>query len=283
VALKPQGNNLVAGTALAIAQIQSPGFVTAVSGWIIRQDGSAEFNNVTIRGGVVIGGTSLTYNGAPAAGNLVSSVSGTGGTDTFGNLYLAGTTGYTSIGGTYFAAQLGGTATSAAVNLYSAASYGGPWTQYGSLSAQANGLLTINAANAIDLTKPMKEALVAAQPGSLTFAAETWHAMPALNTHFSNGSPAPAYKLNIDNTVSFAGDVTVTTGTTSGTVVTLPTSFYFPITTKKFAVPISAGTPATAANVQVTVDTSGNIILSAGPTGAGYSFALDVVRYPIDY
>jgi hypothetical protein len=112
---------------------------------------------------------------------------------------------------------------------------------------------------------------------------ETWHAMPAFNTHFSHGSPAPAFKLYPDDTVSFAGEVTVASGTTSGTVVTLPNAPYFPASVKKFPVAISAGTPAGAANVQVTVDTSGNIILSAGPTGAGYNFVLDGIRYPLDY
>jgi hypothetical protein len=112
---------------------------------------------------------------------------------------------------------------------------------------------------------------------------ETWHTMPAFNTHFSHGSPAPAYKLYPDGTVSFAGEVTVASGTVSGTVVTLPNAPYFPASTKKFPVAISAGTPATTADVQVTVDASGNIILSAGPTGAGYNFVLDGIRYPLDY
>jgi hypothetical protein len=120
------------------------------------------------------------------------------------------------------------------------------------------------------------------QPGSSPSVPETWHAMGAFNANFSHGSPAPAYKLYADNTVGLAGLVSVVSGTTSGTVITLPTA-YFPISTKKWAVPISAGTPASTANVQVTVNTSGQIILSAGPTGAAYSFALDTIRYPLDY
>jgi hypothetical protein len=119
--------------------------------------------------------------------------------------------------------------------------------------------------------------------GRIVVAGETWHAMGAFNANFSHGVPAPAYKLNADATVSLAGAVSVVSGTTSGTVITLPTSTYFPISTKKWAVPISAGTPAAAANVQVTINTSGQIILSAGPTGAAYSFNLDCIRYPLDY
>lgn len=120
------------------------------------------------------------------------------------------------------------------------------------------------------------------QPSSSPTVVETWHTMGAFNANFSHGSPVPAYKLNADDTVSLAGLVTVASGTTSGTVVTLP-SGYIPISTKKWPVPISAGTPAATANVQITINTSGNIILSAGPTGAGYSFALDTIRFPLDY
>lgn len=35
---------------LTYLQIQSPDYVAGISGWIIRKDGSAEFNNLTIRG-----------------------------------------------------------------------------------------------------------------------------------------------------------------------------------------------------------------------------------------
>lgn len=123
----------------------------------------------------------------------------------------------------------------------------------------------------------------AIQPGSSPTLVETWHTFPAFNVNFSHGSPVPAYKLNADNTVSLAGIVNVTSGTTSGTVVTIPTAAYIPISTKKWAVPISAGAPAGAANVQVTINNTGAIILSAGPTGAAYNFALDTIRYPLDY
>lgn len=43
-------NPIVGGTALRIPAIQSPNFATGVDGWIIRIDGSAEFNNLVLRG-----------------------------------------------------------------------------------------------------------------------------------------------------------------------------------------------------------------------------------------
>jgi len=112
---------------------------------------------------------------------------------------------------------------------------------------------------------------------------ETWHTMPGFVTDYSHGSPAPSYKLNADNTVSFAGEVSVASGSAGAKFVTLPSSAYFPISAKKFAVPISAGTPPTGGNPQVTIDTSGGITFSAPPTGAAFTFALDVCRYPLDY
>jgi hypothetical protein len=83
-------NPIVGGTALRIPAIQSPDFQAGSAGWIIRIDGSAEFNNVIIRGGVIVSGTSLYYNGTPAAGNLFMSISAAAGTDSFGNAYVKG-------------------------------------------------------------------------------------------------------------------------------------------------------------------------------------------------
>jgi hypothetical protein len=63
-----------------------------VSGWSINKNGSAEFNNVTIRNGTVIGGVFLQYSSAiPALGNLVLAFAPMGaGTDSVGNNYPAG-------------------------------------------------------------------------------------------------------------------------------------------------------------------------------------------------
>lgn len=52
--LSPPGegfaNPVVAGTALIIPAINSPNFVVDTTGWSINQDGSAEFDNITLRG-----------------------------------------------------------------------------------------------------------------------------------------------------------------------------------------------------------------------------------------
>lgn len=81
--------------------IRSPNFVSGVSGWAVFKDGSAEFNNATFRGTVVISSATqsiLIYNGTPAAGNLIFSIAPVGGTDAYGNSYLQGAAGYTNQG-----------------------------------------------------------------------------------------------------------------------------------------------------------------------------------------
>lgn len=53
--MKPQDDAITGGTVLRIAAVQSPNFAAGVSGWIVRQDGSAEFNTGTFRGSIEVG------------------------------------------------------------------------------------------------------------------------------------------------------------------------------------------------------------------------------------
>lgn len=84
--------------ALVRPAIKSPNFVTGVSGWTIDRDGSAEFNNLSIRGTfngtdfVINAAGAFFYSGAPATGNLIASIASVDGTDAHGNPYLAGVT-----------------------------------------------------------------------------------------------------------------------------------------------------------------------------------------------
>lgn len=50
-------NQPVAGTTLVYPAIQSPNYVAGSTGWTINQDGSAEFNNITARGNLIVGPT----------------------------------------------------------------------------------------------------------------------------------------------------------------------------------------------------------------------------------
>jgi hypothetical protein len=94
------GDPVVGSTILRRPAVQSPNFTTGVSGWTINADGSAEFNNLTIRGTFdgtdfeVSANGAFFYSAAPAAGNLAYSITTAAGTDSFGNHYLSGATSY---------------------------------------------------------------------------------------------------------------------------------------------------------------------------------------------
>lgn len=93
----PFNDPVVGGQGALIRQwIKSPDYVPGVSGWQIARDGSAEFNNLVIRGTFfglnfeINQSGAFFYSGVPAAGNLVMSFAQTGGSDSFGNPYDAG-------------------------------------------------------------------------------------------------------------------------------------------------------------------------------------------------
>ena len=135
-------NPVVGGTVLRRAAIQSPNFVSGSTGWTVRQDGSAEFNNVVIRNGQIVSGTALYYSAAPAAGNLVASIAAAAGTDAFGNSYLAGVVAYNP--GSGLAQELGPNSFNL---LTGAAGGGGPWTIHGFIDL-VGGNLVIGGASA---------------------------------------------------------------------------------------------------------------------------------------
>lgn len=80
------------GGSLVYPSIHSPNFLTGVRGWSINKNGSAEFNNLTVRNGTFLSGIFLMYSSAiPAKGNLVVAFAPqAGGTDAVGNVYPQG-------------------------------------------------------------------------------------------------------------------------------------------------------------------------------------------------
>lgn len=50
-------NSVVGGITLVRPAIRSPNYVAASTGWTINADGTAEFNNVTVRGNLIVGPT----------------------------------------------------------------------------------------------------------------------------------------------------------------------------------------------------------------------------------
>lgn len=136
------GNPVVGSTILRRPAIQSPNFVTGTSGWTVNADGSAEFNNLTIRG--TFQGTDFTintsgaffYSGAPATGNLIASISPAAGTDGFGNHYVDGQASYDLVNG------LATSVTGGLVQFYTGSLAAG-WTTAGSVQGDAAGDLLL--------------------------------------------------------------------------------------------------------------------------------------------
>lgn len=80
---------IVAGTTLVIPDINSPNFVSGVSGWSVNKDGTAQFNQLTLIVSVS-GAAVLIYSGTAQLGSLIGSWAGTAGTDAYGNAYPQG-------------------------------------------------------------------------------------------------------------------------------------------------------------------------------------------------
>jgi hypothetical protein len=65
---------IVGGQYLRRASIRSPNYITGVSGWTINQDGTAEFNNTTIRGSLLVIGTDGSQVSVEVPGTGVASI-----------------------------------------------------------------------------------------------------------------------------------------------------------------------------------------------------------------
>lgn len=111
--------------------IRSPNYVPSTTGWSINKDGSADFANLTLRGTfsgnnyVINNNGEFWYSGTPALGNLIFSNTNNAGTDSFGNAYLQGVTGYQIAPSPNQAVQIN----VGSLSWYQATGPGGPWSQ----------------------------------------------------------------------------------------------------------------------------------------------------------
>jgi hypothetical protein len=254
------------GGALVYPSIHSPNFLTGISGWTVKKDGSAEFDNLTIRG--TFNGTDFIlnnagmffYSSAPAAGNLIASIAAVNGTDGFGNIYFGGG----------FCAYSGNTAGS----VYSLMKSGNLFMGLVS-DAGAGSIGSINA-----LTSPSQMQLASPAPFAVTddivlatgqylFAAtdsqgrtkETWHAMP-LAAQWANagaGFTQCQYRLvgSPPKLVEIIGTPTFTANGTTGLISGAAVSTALPAAYR----PANLGGPVTMA---ITGGTGSTI--SAGKT-----------------
>jgi hypothetical protein len=277
---------IVGGTVLRIPAIQSPGFVAGASGWIIRIDGSAEFNNLNVRGTftgnnyVINTLGEFFYSGTPAAGNLVQSITNAAGADDgHGNAFLAGVTTYTNIGGTFFAVNV----TQNQVSFYISPAAAGPYSKQADVRLTGSagaGVLALDATGQIAITAPVD---LSGQPSpnmsalAFPWVLDIWHPMALLGgttagTDINGTAYPPSYTLGPDGNLHLRGVVTAPGGLPSGTTfATILNPDYLPTTNVPVAL-ISNGTHGTLAHVYIRPN--GNLQFNAA-LGAGVSMFID--------
>lgn len=140
------GDPVVGSTVLRRPAIQSPNYVAGSAGWTVNVDGSAEFNNLTIRG--TFAGTdyymdntgAFFYSSTPAAGNLAFSITPPGTTaDKFGNaIPNDGANSYSFLAGpsVWSAVNIG----DGVVSWWKAATQAGPWVSEAGLGFNFNNI-----------------------------------------------------------------------------------------------------------------------------------------------
>lgn len=143
----------------------------------------------------------LTYSGTPALGNLIYSESQSGGTDTYGNVYLPDTVSYSGAGTQAFLMNGNG------LGFYTAPGPGGPWTAAGGGINYASGGGIAISGPFLEVTAPVYGSLVATVPAS--FTPETWHPI-TLDTGWSafSGYAAPQYRITPMGELELAGMAT---------------------------------------------------------------------------
>lgn len=216
-------NYLVTKTGFLVRTfVRSLNYVAGVSGWTINKDGSAEFNNLTVRGtfagaGFIINSTgAFFYNGTPAANNLTSSITpfNFNGTDPTGlNWVIPGSTQYQpdAVDGAGYIAQQ---ATGYGSNVYFALSMApfhsaSPWGAIASTTYSNTNGLVIDSGAAAQLT------------AGGTGNSQVTTAEGSVGVSGSNGTPYADAGSNytIDRSQTSTGGIT-TTNPTSPTAIT---------------------------------------------------------------
>lgn len=287
----PFPQEVTPGGVLVYPAVKSPGFVHGSAGWSVNVDGSAEFNNLSIRG--TFNGTNFVinssgeffYSGTPSLGNLIYSNAPVAGTDALGNAYNPGPSSYFAFDATHWVSvsMEGGV-----VDFLTAPSAAGPWTAIGQIgNTQNDGSVHLSPLGTASLIADTP--LFALNPGTLT-GPEAWHDMRPLSNSFVgtiSGEYPPQYRMAADGNVELFGTVqTPPSGAYNGiTFFTLPTA-YRPVSHPvSFPVAQLSGTPATDTTngfPRMFVDTTGACQfsgISPSINGSNIRFA---ARFPLN-
>jgi hypothetical protein len=303
-------DELAAGVVLVRPAFQSPDYVEGVSGWAIFIDGSAEFNNLTVRGtflgsDFILDSTGLyVYSGTPALGNLVASISVGVGTDTFGNVTLDGVVSYDT-GGVFASLSnsnllIGEVANYLDAGLVGLSGSGTVFMSSPTTGADAATIALINGSTAVTplsaagyphvdigaatagLTAWINGALIRSTVNGGVSTAETWHA-PSYGANWSGtttfgtisgGLGTLRYRMDAEDNLWILGTAVAAAG--ASTTLFNMAAPYRPKTNYPFPVAwISSG--GVAGNAWAYVSTAGNLNLnsqlgSAVTAGTAYTF-----------
>lgn len=262
------------------------------------QSGTDPFGNaLTATAGVAAGGTFeagntlitpsgiLTYSAfPPALGGLIESAGVAAAfTDTPGNAVLAGHSTYANIGGTFFLAT---SVNAGVMNVYTATSAAGPWSQLAQVGGlQNDGETHFSAVGGSHLVADT----ILYKLNSSGAGREVWHDMRPLSNSFvgtiANRYP-PQYRLAPDGNVEIAGYVQFPAagGPNFNSIVfaTLP-ALYVPGNNTGHKWPVSFETNVAPVGTPIVqVDTSGNLAFHNMPaTGMLGVIASIYGRYPL--
>jgi hypothetical protein len=263
-------------TAAAIAA----GSVTAVAisaGTIV----AGIVNGTTISGAqfVAYGSTGelLIYSSTPASGNLIASISATGGTDGFGNVYVAGSVTYS---GTAYSQITSGVLqfsaspsqfspavvqtlnTEGFLDLRSGQATSGDaqaemWLASNSANGNDGAVIVLNSAVNCNSGLVVSSGQLSVPPGEGPFiAGETFHAV-SLPSGYSGSLRIKLLPWNaVWLDLSLTGWPTSSGATTGGS---LPSSSYYPTSTRVFPVALNGTISSVADNPRIYVPSSGSI------------------------
>lgn len=274
---------------LIATSLQSPNFNTAnpaaspSPSWGVLKNGLAYFFGLVLSGGTIIGPDYIFntaglffYNGTPAAGNMVGSLTAAGGTDQFGNRYLPGSASYNGPGAiviwftgiTSYFGNLSSGWTSAAVlnfnNVGGVATFSGPLTVTGKITSTGGA------------------------PNSPTvITTDTWTAA----TPPAGFTGTLRYRMTNDGQVDVQCLLTVANTVAAGavTLITLPTA-YIPATTARGPVGYFTNAQTTVAqvlgllNMRWSANPAGTFTIQAfagGAAGTGVTELDFTARYPL--
>lgn len=271
----PFSNPVVAGETLVIPAVQSDGFVTGSTGWRITRAGSAEFNDVTVRGILDI----ISAAGEVSVGKFLVDLGN-------GNIPVIRASESTLnlavdiFGGTIQFFTIGGANTSATITYNEQT--GSPATDAMSLDLFATTGPDVSLElreNPNDNTQSeiyVSQLIRASVPG-VSGAGEVWNLLAGQNGWTVGGAgQRPQYRQMPDGTVMLRGIFAPGT-TTNGTVMTSLPAGYRPQQESRF---ITADTGTGTAFRHINIQTNGNVLVFNAATGGGAT-SLDGIRFAI--